>query len=114
MNNWSNTNLWYNSSGSSPWGVTYPNWDNIINTTGTGVNTTPSITIPNTITVYPQPAGPYQTEIDWEAIRRTMDEQLARRGGFEPNIPQQKPNVKKVVPRKPLRMIRLREDAKVS
>ena len=80
VNGWSNNNnVWYRTS--------------------TGINTTPTVTI----------TTPYQTEIDWEAIRRQLDTQPGR---IEANPPP--PIQKKVVPRKPLRMIRLRENAKVS
>lgn len=123
VNNWANSTL--------PWGVTYPNWDNIniITTTGitTGVTTTPNIT------VYPQPSIEIgtQMEIDWEAIRRSLEipgylintipltateaelQQLGMRRLELEEVPVI-PVPKKVVPRKPLRMIRLREDAKVS
>ncbi len=109
-NGWvnSNNNVWYSqSAGSSslPWGVTYPNWGDV---TWTNDTTTAPITITPGITIYPQPVEPQQLEIDWETVRRNMEQQA--RVGLNPPPPVQK----KVVPRKPLRMIRLREDAKKS
>jgi hypothetical protein len=129
-----------NNWGGSTISWVYPNWDIITTTDGTtGINTTPSITIP----VYP--SSPIQTEIDWEAIRRRLEipgelintnttpltrteaelqqlemrrlelEMQMRRAGIGVPTPGiGVPVPKKVVPRKPLRMIRLREDAKVS
>ncbi len=109
-NGWVNSDntVWYKqsvSSSSIPWDVTYPNLGDV-----TWIDTTPSITINPGITVYPQPqVEPQQLEIDWEAVRRSIEQQQAR-VGLNPPPPVQK----KVVPRKPLRMIRLREDAKKS